>query len=75
MCMQDLEQQVLGQVQQHVLHPLAAAIEDQLRARAAATCIPGTLHTQLARFHFSVLCSMRAQRQKADAAAGPTYLR
>ena len=40
--LQALERQLLKQLQQHLLHPLAALVEDQLRARAAATCIPGT---------------------------------
>ena len=40
---QDLEQSSIRMLTQQLIVPLAGALEDQLRARAASVCLPGAL--------------------------------
>ena len=40
---QELERGTISMLMQQLVTPLAGALEDQLRARAASTCLPGAL--------------------------------
>ena len=41
MAVQELERGTISMLMQQLVTPLAGALEDQLRARAASTCLPG----------------------------------
>ena len=44
--MQELERSIISMLVKQLITPLAAILEDQLRARAAAVCLPGTVQAQ-----------------------------
>lgn len=44
--MQELERSIIGMLVKQLIMPLALALEDQLRARAAAVCLPGTVQAR-----------------------------